>query len=247
MAGGRRVALVTGGGRGLGRAIARDLAGAGFAVGVNYLERTEAAETTVEEIRSAGGTAVAVQGDVRVESETARLTDAVASALGPIDTLVNNAGISRDAIAHRMSLAEWGAVIATNLQGAFLCSRAVLPGMRERKFGRIINISSVVGLAGGVGVCNYAASKAGLEGLTRALALENARHGITVNVIAPGYFEVGLIESLPPDRKAEILSRIPAGRLGRPAELSSLVLYLASEQAAYLTGQTLSPNGGFLF
>ena len=242
----RRVALVTGGGRGLGRAIAVRLARGGAKVAISYLANDAAAEETAELVREAGADCWTFKGDVALAKNTEALVSSVHEAFGPVEILVNNAGTTRDNIMLRMKDAEFDEVLATNLKGAYLCTRAVLRGMVRARWGRIVNISSVVGLLGNAGQANYAASKAGMIGLTKSVAREVAGRGITVNAVAPGYVETELTGGLPEDIKGRILGQVPMGRFGKPEEISEVVAFLVEEGAAYVTGQTLAVDGGMV-
>jgi acetoacetyl-CoA reductase len=235
-----RVALVTGGTRGIGAAVSRALSAAGYAVAATYAGNTKAAEAFQAE------TGIHVhQWDIGDFDACAAGVKTVEASLGPVEILVNNAGIVRDAALHKMSKAQWDAVIRTNLDGLFNMCRQVIEGMRARKFGRIINISSINGQKGQFGQTNYSASKAGDLGFTRALALETARLGITVNAICPGYIHTEMLDAVPPDvMEKSILPLIPVGRLGKAEEIARAVLFLAADDAAFVTGSTLSINGG---
>ena len=237
-----RVAIVTGASRGIGRAVARRLAASGAAVVA--AARGDHADAVAEEIRGAGGRSVAASADV---TDPRRIDVMVRTALdeyGRVDVLVNNAGIVRDQLALRMSPADWDAVVATNLTAAFNCARAVLRPMIRQRGGRIINVGSVVGRMGNPGQANYAASKAGLEGFSRALAREVASRGITVNVVAPGMIDTDMTAELNESAQAAMLARIPMGRLGTTEDVAGAVLFLASDEAAYVTGHVLAVNGG---
>jgi 3-oxoacyl-[acyl-carrier protein] reductase len=235
-----RSALVTGGSRGIGAAIAQELAAAGWPVAVNYRENETAAIATVEQIRAHGGDAVALAGDVSEPASAERLLAEAAAALGPVLCLVNNAGVRADNLALALSDAEWQTVIATNLTGAFQLSRAALRDMIRARFGRIINVASIVGPRANAGQANYAAAKAGLIGMTKTIAVEVARRGVTVNAVAPGFVATEMTEGL----LREIAERVPARRAGRPEEVAACVRFLASEQAGYVTGTTLFVDGG---
>jgi acetoacetyl-CoA reductase len=235
-----RVAVVTGGTRGIGRSISEALKDAGYNVAATYAGNEEAAQR----FKSETGIPV-FKFDVAHFDACTEGVKAIETALGgPIDVLVNNAGITRDATMHRMSHEQWSAVIRTNLDSCFNMSRAVIEGMRERRFGRIINISSINGQAGQIGQTNYAAAKAGILGFTKALAQEGAARGVTVNAVAPGYVETDMVRAVPPNVLEQIVARIPVGRLGKPEEIARAVLFLAADEAGYITGSTLSINGG---
>ncbi|MGE5534622.1 MAG: acetoacetyl-CoA reductase [Acidobacteriota bacterium] len=238
-----RVALVTGGTRGIGAAIAKALKTAGYKVGVNYGGNDEAAR----KFNSETGIPV-FKWDVSSFEACAEGVKKVESDLGPIEVLVNNAGITRDAMLHRMKPEQWKQVIDTNLGSLFNMCRPVIEGMRARKFGRIINISSVNGQKGQMGQSNYSAAKAGEIGFTRALAQESARAGITVNAVAPGYINTEMVQAVPKDvLEKNILPQIPIGRLGEPGEIARCVVFLASDEAGLITGSTISANGGQYF
>jgi 3-oxoacyl-[acyl-carrier protein] reductase len=241
-----KVALVTGASRGIGRAIATTLAGAGASVVVNYRANEEAAQAVVAEIVGAGGKATPVQADVGRADEAERLVKAALDAYGRLDVLVNNAGITRDTLLLRMKDEDFDAVIGTNLRSVFLCTKAALRTLTRQRSGRIINISSVVGLMGNAGQANYAAAKAGIIGFTKSTAREIASRGITVNAIAPGFIETELTDVLGDDARKAILEGIPLGRLGQPADVAALVCFLASDAAAYITGQTFTVDGGMV-
>ncbi len=241
-----RVALVTGGSRGIGRATAERLAASGATVVINYRGNTAAAEATVAAITGAGGTALAIQGDVSNPADVEQMVKATLEQFGRIDILVNNAGITRDNLLLRMKDSDFDEVIATNLRGVFLCTRAVLRPMTRQRYGRIINITSVIGLIGNAGQANYAAAKAGIIGLTKSTAREMASRGITVNAIAPGFIETEMTDALNEETRKAILATIPLGRFGQPAEVAGLVCFLASDAGAYISGQTLTIDGGMV-
>ena len=238
-----RVALVTGGTGGIGSAIVKRLARMGHRVATNY--RDEAKARKWQELARAEGLEILiVPGDVANPESAAAMVDAVRSALGPVDILVNNAGITRDTTFHRMSALQWQEVINTNLNSCFNVTRPVIDGMRERKWGRIIQISSINGQKGQYGQANYAASKAGMHGFTISLAQENARFGITVNTVSPGYIATDMVMAVPEEVRAKIVVNIPTGRLGTPEEIAYAVSFFMPDEAAWITGANLSVNGG---
>ncbi len=240
----RPAALVTGGGRGIGRAICLALAKAGFDLCINYAAGSSAAEQTAEECRGLGVQAVVLQADVTNPAECQNLVEKAAGTFGRLDVLVNNAGVNADKLILRMQEADFDKVIDTNLKGAFFCCKAACKLMMRQRYGRIINISSVVGLHGNAGQSNYAASKAGLIGLTKSLAKEFAARGVTVNAVAPGFIETDMTAAMPEAAKAAALAAVPAGRIGHADEVAAAVAFLASSQAAYITGQVLCVDGG---
>lgn len=234
-----RTALVTGGTRGLGLAISRCLSAAGYRVAASYRSDAQAAQAVAEQL----GIEV-FQWDVADEMACARGAASVQSRLGPLDILVNNAGITADSMFHKMRADQWNAVLNTNLGSMFTMTRAVIEGMRERRFGRIVNISSINGRKGQAGQTNYAAAKAGILGFTKALALESAAHNITVNAIAPGYCETAMVANLAPGVLQSIVAGIPVGRLGTPQDVARMVAFLVDEAAGFITGATFDVNGG---
>jgi 3-oxoacyl-[acyl-carrier protein] reductase len=236
-----QVALVTGGSRGIGAAVCAELGRAGAEVVVNYTSNAGAAEEVRSEI---GGHAHAVQGDVSTMEGASDLVGHVESEIGPIAILVNNAGITRDNLIMKLAEEDWRDVIDTNLGGAFFMSRAVARPMLKRRAGSIVNMSSVVGVHGNAGQTNYAASKAGLIGLTKSLAKELGGRGIRVNAIAPGYISTALTDALPEAAREAILAQTPLGRLGEPADVARAVRFLVSDQAAFVTGHVLAVDGG---
>ena len=234
-----RVALVTGGTRGIGAAIAIALKNAGRDVVVNYAGNDHAAR----EFEEATGIK-AMKFDVSDHEGVAAAAAEIEKDLGPIEILVNNAGITRDTTMHRMTFEQWKEVIDTNLSGVFNCSRAVIEGMRERRFGRIVNIGSINGQAGQYGQVNYAATKSGIHGFTKALAQEGAGKNITVNAIAPGYVDTDMVRAVPPEVLEKIIAGIPVGRLGKADDIARGVIFLTADNADFVTGSTLSINGG---
>ena len=238
------VALVTGASRGIGRAIAVELATHGHTVAINYLSRHDEADETLALVEAAGSKGWCVQGDVSKPSDVNRCFDEVEAALGPVTTLVNNAGVRRDCLAITMSDEAWDEVIATSLSGTFYCSRRALRPMLKARSGRIVCISSVAGLRASAGQTNYSAAKAGVIGLTKSLAREVAGKGITVNVVAPGLIETDLTTELGTERFAAITAGIPAKRAGRPHDVAAVVGWLCSEQASYVTGSVFTTDGG---
>ncbi|PID73581.1 MAG: beta-ketoacyl-ACP reductase [Desulfobacterales bacterium] len=239
-----RTFIVTGGSRGIGRAICRGFAGPDTRVYFNYASNTAAAEETVAAVEAAGGTAAGIPADVTSEEGVAAFFKQVAEETGRVDVLVNNAGITRDALFIRMKEKDWDDVLAINLKGAFICSRAAARIMMKQRFGRIINISSVVGVTGNPGQVNYSASKAGLIGMSKSLARELSSRNITVNVVAPGLIDTDMTRSLNEKARESMMSAIPLGRAGRPEDVAAAVRFLASDDAAYITGHVLNVNGG---
>nr|WP_216593876.1 acetoacetyl-CoA reductase [Thioflavicoccus mobilis] len=234
-----RVALVTGGTRGIGEAISVALQNAGYRVAANYGGNDEAARAFTERTGIP-----AFKFDVSDHEATKAGIAQVEEVVGPIDVLVNNAGITRDGTLHKMTYEQWHKVIETNLSSCFNCSRAVIEGMRERRFGRIVNISSINGQAGQFGQANYSAAKAGIHGFTKAIALEGAGKGITVNTIAPGYIDTEMLSGVPPEILQKIIARIPVARLGEPEDIARTVVFLVDDAASFITGSTICVNGG---
>jgi len=239
-----RVALVTGASRGIGRAAAVRLATDGHRVAVNYVRAKDEAEAVVADIQAGGGEAVAVGADVGTETGVADLFAAVQESLGPVEILVNNAGVVRDNLLLRMSTEDWDDVLAVNLRSVFLCTKTALRPMIKARWGRVISLTSVSGLSGNPGQANYAAAKAGIVGFTKSVAKEVGSRGITVNAVAPGFIETDMTNEIDEAGRELVKRQISLGRFGTPEEISAAVGYLASEQAAYVTGQVLVVDGG---
>lgn len=239
-----KVALVTGSSRGIGRTIALELARAGADVALNCRSRVQEAEKVRREIEALGRRAVVTVGDVADPEVVKNMHKTIQDSLGHVDILVNNAGMAKDNLLLRMKDEEWDDVVGVNLKAAFLCSRAFARGMLKKRWGRIINMSSVVALAGNPGQVNYCAAKAGLIGATKALARELGSRNITVNAVAPGFVTTEMTASLPEEKKQEMLQQIPANRFGRPEDVAALVVFLVSDAAGYINGQVIAVDGG---
>jgi len=239
-----RVAVVTGSSRGLGRAIAVKLASLGAKVVVNYRSDKPAGEETLRLIQQAGGEAIVIQADVSVFDDAQRLIQSALDHFGRLDILVNNAGTTRDTLLVRMSEEEWDIVVDTNLKGVFNCCKAAQRSMLKQRYGRIVNITSIAGLAGNAGQTNYSAAKAGQIGFTKALAKEVGSRNITVNAIAPGYIPTDLSATIPPDLLAKGMELMPLGRPGIPEDIANAVAFLVSDEGNYITGQVLAVDGG---
>ncbi|MBI2288245.1 MAG: 3-oxoacyl-[acyl-carrier-protein] reductase [Chloroflexi bacterium] len=239
-----KVALVTGSGRGIGRAIALKLAEVGATVVINDIGKD--ANSVAEEIRALNRQSLAILADVSSSSDVDRMVAEAVAAYGRIDILVNNAGITRDQLLLRMSEEDWDKVLTINLKSVFLCTKAVLRHMIKQRWGRIINISSIVGVVGNTGQANYAAAKAGIIGFTRTMAKEVGSRSITVNALAPGFIDTGMTQQLAEKQKEELQKRIAVGYLGTPRDVAEAVAFLASEEARYITGQVLGVDGGML-
>ena len=239
-----KCALVTGGSRGIGRAVCLELARQGARVAVNYAGNAAAAQETVEACRALGAEAFAIQADVAGAAESEAMVKEVLARFGRLDILVNNAGVTRDGLMLTMKEADWDAVLDTNLKGAFHCMKAVYRPMMKQKYGRIVNLSSIVGLRGNAGQANYAASKAGLIGLTKSLAKELAARNVTVNAVAPGFIDTDMTAALPEKAREALLASIPMGRLGQAEDVARAVAFFAGDESAYVTGQVLCVDGG---
>lgn len=243
---GGQVALVTGGSRGIGRAAAVALARARVKVAVNYMGNETAARETVEQILQDGGETLAIKADVSAQDQVEAMIQQTLDSFGRIDILINNAGITRDNLLMRMKPEEWDQVINTNLKGVYNCTRSVIRPMLKQKSGRIINITSVVGVTGNAGQANYAAAKAGIIGFTKSMAKELGSRGILVNAVAPGYISTDMTTRLPEKARQELLQNIPLARLGSPEDVADVILFLVAPAARYITGQVLHVDGGMV-
>ena len=239
-----KVALVTGASRGIGREIALGLSKKGVNVAITYNSNASKAEEVVEELKKNGVKAIAIKGDSSVEEDVLSIVKTVEEELGTIDILVNNAGITRDNLLIKMKSEDWDQVINVNLKGVYLCTKAVARGMMKKRYGKIINIASIVGTNGNAGQGNYAASKAGVIGFTKSMAKEFASRGIRVNAIAPGFIQTDMTDVLKEEIKEELIKSIPLKSLGTPKDISNLVNFLASQESDYITGQVIKIDGG---
>ncbi|MBR0149800.1 MAG: 3-oxoacyl-[Synergistaceae bacterium] len=238
------LAVITGGAKGIGRAITLELARNGFDVAINYNRSEDSAKALRDEAVALGVKAEIFRADVSIQDEATKMFAEIKSSMGVVSVLVNNAGITRDTLIMRMKAEDWQSVINTNLSAAFYCTQLALKDMAKARYGRIICISSVVGLTGNAGQANYAASKAGIIGFTKSVAREYASRGITANAIAPGFIDTSMTDVLKPEMKDAILKSIPAGRIGNPEEVAKAVAFFAKEDSAYITGQVLAVDGG---
>lgn len=241
-----QVALVTGASRGIGRAIALELAAQGAKVAVNYAGSEDKAEAVVQEIKDQGGVAIKIQANVTVDDDVKQMVKTVVEEFGRLDILVNNAGITKDNLLMRMKEEEFDSVIDTNLKGVFLCTKGVTRQMMKQKYGRIINVASIVGVSGNAGQANYVAAKAGVIGMTKSNAKELAARNIQVNAVAPGYITTDMTDALTDEQREQMMALIPLKRLGEGQDVARVVRFLASEDAAYMTGQTLHVDGGMV-
>jgi 3-oxoacyl-[acyl-carrier protein] reductase len=239
-----KVAVITGSGRGIGKAIAMKLAENGATLVINDVGDSAPAEQTVSEIKNLNRQAMAIMADVSSSTDVSKMMETAIAAYGKVDILVNNAGITRDQLTMKMTDEEWDKVLAIDLKSVFLCTRAVLRPMLKQRSGRIISMSSVVGIIGNAGQANYAAAKAGIIGFTKTIAKEVASRGITVNAVAPGFIDTPMTQVLPEERKQALMNNIPLGYLGTPRDIAETVAFLASEEARYITGQVISVDGG---
>lgn len=240
----RKIALVTGGGRGIGRAIALELGKKGYSLAINYSRSEDAAQKACSLVRATGQDAQAFQADVSDPSQVREMFKNISDTMGNVDVLVNNAGITRDNLMIRMKDEDWDKVISSNLSSVYYCSREALKKMVKARWGRIINLSSVVALIGNAGQANYVASKSGIIGLTKTMAREYGARGITVNAVAPGFIETDMTSVLSEEAKNSMLAQIPLGRPGTPEDIAKVVSFLSSDDAAYITGQVIAIDGG---
>ena len=239
-----KVALVTGASRGIGKQVAKDLASMGATIVANYPNSNDSAEQTVEEIKKDGGNAIMSEFDVSDFDSVQKEVSSVIDKLGGIHILINNAGITRDGLFLRMKEEDWDKVFAVNIKGVFNCTKAVIRGMSKQKFGRVVNIASVVGEMGNAGQTNYSSTKAGVIGFTKSAAKEFASRGITVNAISPGFIQTDITQDIPEEFKQKYMESIPLGRFGETTDISNVVSFLVSDKASYITGEVIRVNGG---
>lgn len=239
-------ALVTGASRGIGKEIALELSKHGVNVAISYINNKEKAQEVVDGIKKNGINGMAIKADISKEEDVANMVEIINAEWGPIDILVNNAGITKDNLLIRMKTEEWDDVIGTNLKGTYLCTKYVVRGMMKKRYGKIINIASVVGITGNFGQGNYSASKAGVIGFTKSIAKELASRGINVNAVAPGFIETDMTEILKKDIKDSLVKSIPMGRIGTPKDIANIVVFLASEKSDYITGEIINVDGGMV-
>jgi 3-oxoacyl-[acyl-carrier protein] reductase len=241
-----KVALITGGSRGIGKAIALKLSKKGYDIAISYINNDEKAKEVIEEIEKNNVKALAIKADVSKEEEVDKMMEMIKEQLGTIDVLVNNAGITRDNLLLRMKTADWDQVMDTNLRGVYLCTKAVARGMMKKRYGKIVNITSVVGISGNAGQGNYSASKAGVIGFTKSIAPPLGSRGININAVAPGFIETAMTHVLDEDIKEEMIKTIPLNRVGKPEDVANLVAFLCSKESDYITGQIIHVDGGML-
>ncbi len=239
-------ALVTGGSRGIGKAIALELSKNGINIAISYINNKEKAEEVVYEIEKNGVKGIAVKANISKEEDVLNMAKDIDAEMGPIDILVNNAGITKDNLIIRMKTKEWDDVIETNLKGTYLCTKSFVKGMMKKRYGKIINIASIVGITGNFGQGNYSASKAGVIGFTKSMAKELASRGINVNAVAPGFIRTDMTEILKDDIRDSLVKSIPMGRIGKPEDIANIVVFLASEKSDYITGQVINVDGGMV-
>lgn len=243
---GKKVALITGGSRGIGRAIAIELSKQDYNIVITYINNESSAKKVINEVEKSNVKGLAIQADISIEEDVNKIIEIVNERFGTIDILVNNAGIIKDNLLIRMKSEEWDDVINTNLKGVYLCTKAVARGMINKRYGKIVNIASVVGISGNAGQGNYSASKAGIIGFTKSIAKELGGRGINVNAVAPGFVGTDMTEALNDKIKDEIINMIPLKRAGKPEDIANVVAFLCSEKADYITGQVINVDGGML-
>ena len=243
---GKKLALITGGSRGIGRAIAIELSKQDYNIVITYINNEDSAKKVIDEVEKNGAEALAVQGDISIEEDVNKIIEIANERFGAIDVLVNNAGITKDNLLIRMKSEEWDDVININLKGVYLCTKAVARGMMKKRYGKIVNIASVVGISGNAGQGNYSASKAGIIGFTKSIAKELGGRGINVNAVARGFVETDMTEVLSDKIKDEIINIIPLKRAGKPEDIANVVAFLCSKKADYITGQVINVDGGML-